>query len=186
MRVTIDHRQKMTGLGSSQSQFVECLVHFSEEEKAIIRVRGLNDHVVVLDPPSPPPSHREYMTAGVLRGFSPLAGIIGFWTLVFAMFAPILTGRAGGDFAPLGALLFFGSPIAWAIGFMMDRSIDIRFTHPKQHVSIRSMLAGPFTVYSPDPAYSDLVAEQIKERLAILKSTISGSAEMRQRQTYEL
>jgi len=179
MRVTIDHRQKLTGLGGSQSQFVQCLVHFSEEEKAIIRVRGLNDHVVVLDPPSPPPSYREYMTAGLLRAFSPLATIIGFGFLLSSIF---LNGR----FASLGGLLFFGSPIAWAIGFMMDRSIDIRFTHPKQHVSVRSMLAGPFTVYAPDPAYSDLVVEQIKERLAILKHTISGSAELRQRQTYEL
>jgi hypothetical protein len=179
MRVTIDHRQQTTGLGSSQSQFVECLVQFSEEEKAIIRVRGLSDHIVVLDPPSPPPTYREYMTAGVLRGFSPLAGVIGFGLLLSSIFT-------GGQNAALGGLLFFGSPIAWAVGFLMDRSMDIRFTHPKQHVSIRAMLVGPFTVYSPDPSYSDLVVEQIRERLALLKQIISGSAEMRQKQTYEL
>jgi hypothetical protein len=179
MRVTIDHRQQTTGLGGSQSQFVECLVQFSEEEKAIIRVRGLSDHVVVVDPPSPPPTYREYMTAGILRGFSPLAGLIGFGLLLSSIFT-------AGQFAVLGGLLFFGSPIAWAVGFLMDRSMDIRFKHPKQHVSIRSMLAGPFTVYAPDPAYSDLVVEQIRERLATLKHIISGSAEMRQKQTYEL
>jgi hypothetical protein len=86
----------------------------------------------------------------------------------------------------LGVFLLLGSPIGWAIGFLMDRYMDIRFKHPKQHVSVRSMLAGPFTVFSPDPAYSDLVVEQIKERLAYLKLVISGSAEPRQRQTYEL
>jgi hypothetical protein len=64
--------------------------------------------------------------------------------------------------------------------------MDIRFTHPKQHVSVRSLLAGPFTVYSPDPAYSNLVVEQIRERLTFLKHTISGSSEIRPKETYEL
>jgi hypothetical protein len=187
MRVSIDHRQRTTGLGGAQSQFVMCTVQFSEEEKAIIAVRGLLDHIIILDPPTPPPSRRVYMTAGILRAFSPLAGVIGFWTLVPSVVATLFSGgRSGGEFVLLGGLLFFGSPIAWAIGFLMDRSIDFRFANPKQHVSIREMLHRPFTVYSPDPAYSDLVVEQIKERLAILKAVISGSAEMRQKQTYEL
>ena len=179
MRVTTEHRQQTTGLGSSQSQFVDCLVQFSEEEKAIIRVRGLHDHIIVLDPPSPPPTYREYMTAGILRGFSPLAGVIGLGLFMSSIFI-------GGGYALLGGFMFFGSPLAWAVGFLMDRSIDIRFTHPKQHVSIRSMLAAPFTVYSPDPAYSDLVVDQIRDRLTLLKYTISGSADPRQKQTYEL
>jgi hypothetical protein len=180
MRVTTEHRQQTTGLGSSQSQFVDCLVQFSEEEKAIIKVRGLYDHVIVIDPPSPPPTYREYMTAGILLAFSPLVGIIGFGLFLSSVFT-------GGGYAVLGGFLFFfGSPIAWATGFLMDRSMDIRFKHPKQHVSIRSMLAAPFTVYSPDPAYSDLVVDQIRERLTILKYTISGSADERQKQTYEL
>jgi hypothetical protein len=179
MRVTTEHRQQTTGLGSSQSQFVDCLVQFSEEEKAIIRVRGLQDHIIVLDPPSPPPTHREYLTAGILRGFSPLAGVVGVTLFVSSMFI-------GGGYALLGVFLFFGSPLAWAVGFLMDRSIDVRFTHPKQHVSIRSMLAGPFVVYSPDPAYSDLVVDQIRDRLTHLKYTISGSADERKKQTYEL
>jgi hypothetical protein len=179
MRVTTEHRQQTTGLGSRQSQFVDCTVQFSEEEKAIISVRGLHDHVIVLDPPAPPPTYREYMTAGILRGFSPFAGIIGFGLLLSSIFNR-------GEYAILGGFMFFGSPIAWAIGFLMDRSMDIRFTHPKQHISVRSMLAAPFTVYSPDPAYSDLVVDQIRERLSILKFTISGSADERKKQTYEL
>jgi hypothetical protein len=142
-------------------------------------VRGLKDHVVVLDPPSPPPSYREWMTAGILLGFSPMAGVIGLGLLLFSIFL-------GGGSAAFGGFLLFGSPIAWAIGFLMDRSMDIRFTHPKQHVSIRSMLSGPFTVYSPDPAYSNLVVEQIRERLTVLKHTISGSSEIRSKETYEL
>jgi hypothetical protein len=190
MRVVVEHRQQVTGLGSKISQFVDCTVQFSEEEKAIIRKRGLGDHVMVLDPPTPPPTYREYMTAGILQGFAPLFAIIGlgfiFYT-VFLMFQSIGTGIPVTGGAPqFGAFLLFGSPIGWAVGFLMDRSMDIRFTHPKQHVSIRSMLAGTFTVYSPDPAYSDLVVAQIRERLTFLKLVISGSAESRQRQTYEL
>jgi hypothetical protein len=85
MRVTIDHRQQTTGLGGTQSQFVACTVQFSEEEKAIIRVRGLTDHLIVLDNPRPPPSYREYMTAGILLAFSPLFAIIGFWSVVYGV-----------------------------------------------------------------------------------------------------
>jgi hypothetical protein len=179
MRVVIEHRQQVTGLGSKISQFVDCTVQFSEEEKAIINTRWLVDHIIVLDPPSPPPTYREYMTAGILQGFAPFFTIIGLGLLVSSIFNR-------GQFAELGWLLLFGSPIGWAVGFLMDRSMDIRFTHPKQHVSIRSMLAAPFTVFSPDPAYSDLVVDQIRERLTFLKLVISGSAEPRQRQTYEL
>jgi hypothetical protein len=119
------------------------------------------------------------MTAGVLLGFAPLAWMIGLGLLLSSIFL-------GGKYVLLGGFLMLGSPFAWSIGFLMDRSMDSRFTHPKQHVSVRSMLSGPFTVYSPDPAYSDLVVEQIRERLTILKHTIFGSAEIRPKETYEL
>src|ERR1700733_12241873 len=102
MRVTIDHRQQNTGLGSTISQFVECTVQFSEEEKAIIRVRGLNDHIIVLDPPSPPPSYREYMTAGILQGFAPLFAIIGFGLIILSIFDAFSGGRGGGSFGVFG------------------------------------------------------------------------------------
>jgi hypothetical protein len=186
MRVVIEHRQVVTGLGSKISQFVDCTVQFSEEEKAIVKKRGLGDHIIVLDPPTPPPAYREYMTAGILQGFAPLFAMIGLALIFFTVFDTLSGGRNSGSTGLFGVLLFVGSPIGWAIGFLMDRSMDIRFTHPKQHVSIRSMLAGPFTVFSPDPAYSDLVVDQIRERLTFLKLVISGSAEPRQRQTYEL
>ena len=78
------------------------------------------------------------------------------------------------------------TPIGWGIGFLMDRYMNVRFTHPKQHISVRAMLAGPFRVYSPDPAYSDLVVDQIRERLTFLKHVIVGSADLRERQSYEL
>ena len=187
MRVTIDHRQQTTGLGSTQSQFVKCTVQFSEEEKAIISVRGLKDHLIVLDNPRPPPSYREYMTAGFLLGFMPLSALIGLSILVSAMVNNIFSGgRTGEGYFALGMLLFFGAPVGWAIGFLMDRAMNYRSTHPKQFVTIREMMLGPFTVHSPDPAYSDLIVEQIRERLTVLKSIIMGSADLRERDTYEL
>ena len=187
MRVTIDHRQITTGLGGTQSQFVDCTVQFSEEEKAIIDVRGLKDHLIVLDNPRPPPSYREYMTAGILLAFSPLFMFIGFWTIVYGVLNMFFSGPASGlAYILIGGLLLFFAPFAWAIGFLMDRSMNHRFTHPKQFVTIREMLLRPFTVHSPDPAYSGLVVDQIKERLSVLKLIISGSAEMREKQTFEL
>jgi hypothetical protein len=188
MRVTIDHRQQTTGLGSTQSQFVECSVQFSEEEKAIIAVRGLADHLIVLDNPRPPPSYREYMTAGILLAFTPLIAFVGFFILIFSIADTVFFGgqHGGGYYAILGGVLFFGAPLGWAVGFLMDRAMSHRFTHPKQFITIREMLLRPFTVHSPDPAYSDLIVDQIKERLAILKAIITGSAELREKQTYEL
>jgi hypothetical protein len=187
VRVTIDHRQATTGLGSTQSQFVECTVQFSEEEKAIIAVRGLYDHLIVLDNPRPPPSYREYMTAGILLAFAPLIAFVGFFILIFSIANNIFSGgQSGGGYAVLGGVLFFGAPLGWAVGFLMDRAMSHRFTHPKQFITIREMLLRPFTVHSPDPAYSDLIVEQIKERLTILKAIITGSAELREKQTCEL
>src|SRR5215471_8317022 len=121
MRVTINHRQKTTGLGGTESQFVDCTVQFSEEEKAIIKVRGLADHLIVLDNPRPPPSYREYMTAGILLAFSPLFAIIGFWTLIFGV-ANLMSsqGQSGFGYLAIGGLLFAFAPFAWAIGFLMD------------------------------------------------------------------
>jgi hypothetical protein len=186
MRVTIDHRQQTTGLGGTQSQFVDCTVQFSEEEKAIINVRGLADHLIVLDNPRPPPSYREYMTAGILLAFSPLFAIIGFWMLVYGILNLPFSGGQNVGYLVIGGVLLFFAPFAWAIGFLMDRAMNHRFTHPKQFITIREMLLRPFTVHSPDPAYSDLIVEQIRERLAVLKSIIKGSADMREKQTYEL
>jgi hypothetical protein len=132
MRVVIEHRQQVTGLGSKISQFVDCTVQFSEEEKAIIKKRGLGDHIIVLDPPTPPPTYREYMTAGILQGFAPLFAIIGLCFIFYSVFQAISTGRGMNSGAPeFGTFLLFGSPIGWAVGFLMDRSMDIRFTHPK-------------------------------------------------------
>jgi hypothetical protein len=187
MRVTINHRQRTTGLASTQSQFVDCTVQFSEEEKAIIKARGLSDHLIVLDNPRPPPSYREYMTAGILLAFSPLFGLIGFWTLVYAVINIFSKGWASAvSYALIGGLLIVFSPFAWAMGFLMDRAMSHQFTYPKQFVTIREMLLRPFSVHSPDPAYSDLIVDQIRERLTVLKAIITGSADMRGRQTYEL
>jgi hypothetical protein len=187
MRVTMDHWQESTGLGSTTSQFVKCTVQFSEEEKAIIGVRGLQNHIIVVDPPTPPPSRREFMIAGVLRGFSPLFFLIGL-----SLFLPSLltTVFSGGNFGArslgLSAILFFGAPVAFGIGYLMDRSIDHRFTYTKQFVTVGEMLLRPFVIHSPDPAHSDLIVEQVKERLAILKAIIMGSTELREAKSYTL
>jgi hypothetical protein len=187
MRVTVDHWQKTTGLGGTQSQFVQCTVQFSEEEKAIIDVRGLHNHIIVVDPPTPPPSRREHMIAGILRGFSPLFFLIGLTLFMPSLMNVLFSGgNYGVRTLVLSAILFFGAPIAFGIGYLMDRSIDHRFTYLKQFVTVREMLLRPFIIHSPDPAHSDLIVEQVKERLAALKAIILGSAELREGKSYEL
>src|ERR1700730_19365126 len=127
------------------------------------------------------------MTAGILLAFSPLFAIIGFWTMVYGVLNLIFSqGYSGVGYLVIGGLLLFFAPFAWAIGFLMDRAMNHRFTHPKQFITIREMLLRPFTVHSSDPAYSDLVVEQIRERLAVLKAIITGSAETREKESHEL
>ena len=188
MRVVLEHRQEVTGLGSQISQFVDCTVQFSEEEKAIIRVRGLYNHIIVADPSTPPPSRREFMAAGILQGFAPLFALMGFALTVFGVFKVFTSPfPTAGGFIPLGLFLLLGSPVGWAVGFLMDRSMDIRFKHPKQHISVGTYACRSVSpVYAPDPAHSDLVVDDIKERLTFLKQTIAGSADLRQRQSQEL
>jgi len=181
MRVTIEHREQSAGIiGADRNYYVDCTVRFSEEEKAIIQARGLHGHVIIIEPPTPPPTQSQYMTAGALQAFSPFAGVIGAGLIFLSIFTR-------SDYGPLGGLLMVGAPFMWAFGFMMDRRIDYRFKHPKQHVAVRSLLNGnTFTVHSPDPAYSDILDDQIREQLARLKYTIMGSAEIKQKQSFEL
>src|SRR5690349_5928248 len=87
MRVTIQHREEVAGLvGDKRQYYVDCTVVFSEEEKAIIRVRGLNDHFIVAEAPTPPPAMFLYMAAGVMMAFTPLFVLIGIGLTIASVF----------------------------------------------------------------------------------------------------
>jgi hypothetical protein len=135
------------------------------------------------------------MIAGILQAFAPLFAFIGFVIFVAALIGTFRaemsfpggqTSKDYGGYMVLGTFLFWGAPIGWAVGFLMDRAINHRLTHPKQFVTIRDMQLGPFTVHSPDPAYSEIIVDQIKEQLTILRAIIMGSADIRQRQILEI
>jgi hypothetical protein len=180
MRVTIEHREQRSGfLGESHDYYVDCTVQFSEEEKAIIRARGLQTHFITLDPPVRPPRLYDYMSAGLMMALAPTAFIIGFLMGITSIFR-------GGRLGELGAILVIGAPIMWLAGYMMDRKINYFWRTSKQRIAIRTMQTSKFTVHSPDPAYSEMVEHDIREALSNLKDRIMRSAEIKPRETFEL
>jgi hypothetical protein len=127
------------------------------------------------------------MIAGILRGFAPLCFLISLVLFLPALLTIVFSkGDYGVRTLVLAVILFFGAPIGYGIGYMMDRSIDHRFRYVKQFVTVREMLLRPFIIHSPDPAHSDLVVEQVKDGLAVLKTIILGSAELREAKSYDI
>ncbi len=180
MRVTIEHREERGGLvGDGRSYYVDCTVQFSEEEKAIIRARGMQTHFIFVDPPTRPPDLFEYMTAGVLMICGPLVTVIG----MALIFGSIFMGLRSLQF---GIFLFVAAPCLWSIGYLMDRRINFLLKKSKDRIAVRTLQTSKFSVYSPDPAYSEVVEHDIREQLTNLKQRIMGSAEIKEKQSYTL
>jgi len=173
MRVTIEHREEGAGLsGSKKHYFVDCAIDFSEEEKAIIKSRGLYDHHFTIDGAEPPRTTGNFIGAGALKGFAPIIGLGGFIWGVFG----------GGS---LAGLLVFGAIGMYIAGFFMDRKPVGEAL--SQTINVRRLINNPrFTVFAPDPAYAKGLEGQIREDLTNLKTLITESAEVRAKQTFEL
>jgi hypothetical protein len=181
MRVTIEHREEAGGIsGQRRSYFVDCIVEFSEEERAIIKARGLYDHNFTMRASTPLPSQAAFVGTGLLRPIGglmtiagPIIGIVGGLT------------KSGGE--GLGYLLLFGGIGLLIYGRSRQRRQDKRLDEPEQRVTVRQLLSrSRFTVNAFDPAHAKAIEDDIRAELVALKDTIRGSAELQSRQTFEL
>jgi hypothetical protein len=174
MRVTLEHREEASGLtGGHKDTYVDCTVLFSEEEKAIIQQRDLYGQSFSTDAASKLDSPASFVGSGLLR-------IIG----VVMVIAGVITGIAGSSLG--GPLFFIGAGIGiW--GWLRGRKQDKRIEKPQQTISIKGLLSNPtFTVHAGTAAFAKVVDDEIQDGLKRFKAVIAQSAELKEKQTFEL
>jgi hypothetical protein len=76
MRVTLGQREEQSRLNGVQ-YFVDCSVVFSEEEKAIIAVRGLQDEYFSVPPALPPTTRTAIYGLGAAHFIARIAWVAG-------------------------------------------------------------------------------------------------------------
>jgi hypothetical protein len=181
VRVTIKHRQEEGLLPSKKRHYVDCTVLFSEEEKAIIRARGLGAHYIVTDPEIPPPPASSTTLAKLLKALAPLVFLGG---CVAGIGMTIAGNGRGGDgttafcaFAALG--MFLG-------GVALNRHLRVA-EQPQQIVALSHLLSNPtFSVYAIDNARAKTVDIELRETLARLKDGLLVNRDLIAAETFEL
>jgi hypothetical protein len=175
MRVTIEHREVASGaLGNHRDSYVDCTVHFSEEERAIVRARDLYREGFTVRTSTPLPNRGSMLGTSLMRSVGPIMIIVG-----------VILGLAGGG-TLTGLLVFAG--IGFVIyGRLRSRKEDQRFESSEQEVTVKQLLGKPtFTVHAWNPAAAKGIEESIRENVVALKSLIRNSAELQARRAFEL
>lgn len=175
MRVTIEHREATSGvLANHKESYVDCTVHFSEEEQAIIKARDLYREGFAVRTSTPLPSQSSLWGTGLMRFAGPFMIVGGFFWGV----------AGGGNLA--GLILFAG--IGFVIyGWLRSRKEGKRFESSDQEITVKQLLNDPtFTVHAWNPAAAKGIEEEIREHLTSLKAVIANSAEIKAKQTFEL
>ncbi len=181
MRVTIEHREKPAGFsGNERRYFVDCAIEFSEEEKSIIKQRGLGDRYIKTESDIP--------TGGGIADFTWANTGLRMLSrlLVLGGIAAIILGMVGNRSA-----LNFPTPlfVGAFLVFLYRKYAERRSTasYEERRITVRQLLKDPrFTVYAPDPAVAKGLEHNIREQLVDLKEIIQGSAEVPKKQTFEL
>jgi len=173
MRVTIEHREQAVGLSGKQHHyFVDCTVDLSQEERAIVENRGLHQHFIEVGYSSPPDSGAK---SGLLQGFVPLVALAGVGLGISSMFTKSGEG--------LSFLLLLAAGGMWLFG----RTSEFKAAHATPNVTLGQLLNNNrFTVYAASPAQAKQVDAELREKLVILKANIADSADIGQKQTFEL
>ena len=180
MRVTIKHRQEDGLLPSTKRHYVDCTVLFSEEEKAIIRGRGLAAHYIVADPEIPPPAASSSSVARLLKALAPLTFLGGCVAGVGMSVAGNRSGDALGGFCAFAALAMFLGGIA------LNRHVRVA-EQPQQIVSLGRLLNNPtFSVYAIDNARAKVVDIELRETLSRLKDGLLVNRDLIAAETFEL
>src|SRR5713226_5470523 len=178
MRVTIDHREEITDLlGRKRLYCVDCTIEFSEEEKAIIRSRGLQEHLVPIPSgylvvPDPYELRRAYVLKFVIASAVCVAGFI---LSLFDRYGPLSL------FAAIMAIagVIYASWCLNRIFFPKDEKSD--------HITLDTVIKrGRFCVRTFSPAEAKSVADQLESGLAGTKDFLTVSAEMPPGRTVEL
>jgi hypothetical protein len=178
---TIKHRQEDGLLPSKKRHYVDCTVLFSEEEKAIIRERGLGAHYLAVDPEVPPTAGSSSTTATLLKALAPLVFLGG---CVAGIGMTIGGNGRGGDglmgFCAFAALaLFLG-------GIALSRHVRVA-EQPQQLVTLSRLLSDPtVSIYAFDNARAKAVDAELRVSLARLKDGLLVNRDLIAAETFEL
>jgi hypothetical protein len=181
VRVTIEHREATGGVtGSRRDYYIDCTVHFSEEERAIIKARDLYREGISVRAATPPPSKVALGGNFTLFVIGPPMVIGG---LLYGLFGEGLAGIKTNVAVPI---LVIGLACTFS-GFVRFQRGSKRAETPEQTITVGQLLSTPtLTVYATNPASAKGIEEGIREKLTYLKNLISNSADVSARRTFEL
>jgi hypothetical protein len=181
VRVTITHRQEDGLLPSAKRHYVDCSILFSEEEKAVIRERGLGSHYITVDPELPPPAASSPTIARLLTALAPLVFLVG---CVAGVGMSLAGNGRGGD--GVGGSLAFAALAMFLGGIALNRHIRVA-ERPQQTVPLSRLLNNPtFSVYALDNARAKAVDVELRETLVRLKEGLFVNRDKIAAETFEL
>jgi len=170
MRVIFEHREHNAVMG--RDYFLDTTIELSHVEKAIIEQRYLQDQIVATGLRDRPPSDSALELPALIRQLAPLALLL---SAGFAFF--IWTG--------LGILLILCVVGAWIYAYVAP-FLHARACKPLI-VKVGQIQKFPkFSFFAPTPHHCKNLADDVEAQLMLLKTIISGSAELGETQTFEL
>ena len=171
MQVTVDYREEQPVFGNKAKLYVDVGVQFSEEEKAIIRSRSLEDYFLPFDAGVAPQTAAGFLGAGAAKGFGALCIVIAFVSALFnASFS--------------GYLVFFGiGLVAW--GYFSDRK-GLKAA-VGQDITLKRLLRNPkFSIFAANHAEAQRIEEDIRTKLTVAKNFIMSNAAPATSHSYQL
>lgn len=173
MRVTMVHREESGMIPDDKRYYVDTTVFFSEEERAIIKARGLGSQTAAVGYRAKIPSEIALEFPAFLRAIAPLA--IYLSAAVWLFYRP-----------QLGMLLLLATAIGWAWGHIAP-ILHARAIRP-YIVEVRDILnERKFSFYAETPAHARRLANNdLTKQLTNLKVLITESAELAPKLTFEL
>ena len=167
VRASIEHKGHYGFLGFRPQFILHLYIEFSNEERAIIRTRALQEYIFDLSPG---------FLAGSDAGFTPAAlaafGIAGFWLFVVGIWAIFLAALVPA-FGLVALLLLFGGPVLFWYAFVAKRRAEGGLL---KQVTIGYLVSNPaIAVRAFDPGHATALDENIRKRLANLKHFLSAT-----------
>lgn len=183
MRVTIEHREEKAGItGSKRHYFVDCAVIFSEEEKAIVKQRGLFDQSITVESDVPMTNNVVSETFVGNVGSRMVARLL----VLSGIVAAIWSAFDKSTMPEVVPLILFAAAFAIFIYRKRAERRSIKSISERE-ITVRQLLKEPrFTVAADTPVLAQAYEDRIREQLVGLKTQIDMSAEVPKARTFEL
>lgn len=174
-------RQEDGLLPNKKLHYVDCTVLFSEEEKAIIRERGLGQHCVVTDSEVPPPAGATRALPTLLKVLAPCLFLGG---CVAGIGMTAAGNGSGGDFVT--GLSWFAA-LAMFLGRIATKRHVRVAEQPQQTITLARLLTNPlFSAYALDNARAKVLDEELRATLGRLKDGLLVNRDITEAETFEL